>query len=119
LTSSPSSVLVPTLLCGSCRGRRRCCRAGSVGLAQVLDLSRLAVEAGFEDREHHQVRVWRQSERSELRRAMLFSLPMGMRIMEPRSTADALIWWALRSGERGGIGIHAGIQQQANVVGRG
>src|SRR5882762_1776174 len=47
---------------------------------------------------------------------MLLSLPMGMRIMEPRSVGDALIWLGASKCGSTAVGVHAGIEQKTDIV---
>ena len=61
----------------------------ALGLAQARLAADAALQSGAEQRIHHQIGVG-TTERTSMR--TLRSLPIGMRIIEPRHTGEAMIW---------------------------
>ncbi len=88
----------------------------ALGLAQVLDLRRLAVEAGLEDRIEHQVRIRVRSDGANFDAHALLvadrNADHGAAIHCGR--LDLIRRFKVRI--EAPISIHAGIQQQADVV---
>ncbi len=65
-------------------------RQVTLGLAQILDLCGFAIDARLEDRRASPGKDSASGETERTSTRMLFSLPIGIRIIDPRSTGDAL-----------------------------